>query len=153
MPISDEQAFLVARSSAVDRDGLTLGPVSGVYYDDHTGRPEWVTVQLRETPPHEGPAGDDPPSTVRGAAQSRFVPLASATYSRGRLHLDVSAAQVRSAPPARGDEHLSSAAERQLYRHYGLSPAGDTDVDPASGTSDRTQDEPGGHSLLPPQER
>jgi len=139
MPISEDQAFLVARSTAVDREGVEVGHVTGVYYDDHTGRPEWVTVSV--------------PDAQDGRAGTRFVPLASAAYSRGRLHVDVTLEQVRGAPRAAGGDHLGGAAEIELYRHYGLSPAGDTDVDPTTGTTPRTQDEPGDHSLLPPAER
>ncbi|GAA0291977.1 hypothetical protein [Kineococcus aurantiacus] len=146
MPISEDQAFLVARSVAVDRDGTQVGPVTGIYYDDHTGRPEWVTVALALDPSEAD--GALPP------AGERFVPLASAAYSRGRLHLDVTTGQVRTAPQvADGNDHLDGAAEVDLYRHYGLSPAGDTDVDPATGTTPRTHAEPGDHSLLPPVER
>lgn len=162
MPISEDQAFLVARSTAHDRDGTPIGPVSGIYYDDHTGRPEWVTVTVTGQEPTaveptargaraRVPAGVDGGSGPAGPAT--FVPLASASYSRGRLHVNVSLEQVRHAPPADADDHLSSAAESRLYRHYGLSPAGDTDVDPDTGATPRTRDEPGQHTLLPPAER
>jgi hypothetical protein len=139
MPISEDQAFLVARSTAVDREGAEVGHVTGIYYDDHTGRPEWVTVSV--------------PDVVDGPGAARFVPLASAAYYRGRLHVDVTLDQVRSAPRTAGGDHLGGATEIELYRHYGLSPAGDTDVDPTTRTTPRTQDEPGDHSLLPPLER
>jgi len=181
MPISDDQAFLVARSTAYDRDGTQVGPVSGIYYDDHTGRPEWVTVMVAEpealsrTAPSQvagrGPSArgsatqesatqtttetrtSPARSTSARSTSVRFVPLASASYARGRLHVNVTLEQVRQAPPADADDHLSSAAENRLYRHYGLSPAGDTDVDPDTGGTPRTQDEPGQHTLLPPAER
>lgn len=135
MPITEDQAFLVARASAHDRDGELLGTVSGIFYDDHTGRPEWVTVTIG--------ADADP---------DRFIPLASASYGKGRLTLNVTLDQVRSAPALGDDDHLDGPSETALYRHYGLSPAGDTDVDPRSGSTPRTEDEPGGHTLLPPGE-
>ncbi|NAZ81914.1 hypothetical protein GTR02_08790 [Kineococcus sp. R8] len=84
---------------------------------------------------------------------SRFVPLAGAAYARGRLLLDVTAEQVRRAPHVAPDEHLAASTEVALYGHYGLSPAGDTDVDPRTGTTPRGGDEHRAHSLLPPAER
>lgn len=159
MPISEDQAFLVARATAVDRDGQEVGPVVGLYYDDHTGRPEWVTVrpgaERSETGPHGAARSDGAggPETAPGHDALRFTPLASASYTRGRLHLDVTYDQVLAAPPCGDDERLDAEEETRLYRHYGLSPAGDTDVDPSTGTSPRTAEDPGPHSLVPPAER
>jgi len=157
MPISEDQAFLVARSTAYDRDGTEIGPVIDIYYDNHTGQPEWVTITVTAQTPGGTGAGtgsraDDSRDPVH-LTSARFAPLASASYSRGRLHVDVTVEQVHQAPPAAAAEHLDSATENRLYRHYGLSPAGDTNVDPRTGTTPRTQDEPGQHSLLPPAER
>lgn len=139
--ISEDQAFLVARASAHDRDGQVIGSVSGVFYDDHTGRPEWVTVKVAP--------GTDPRAVGADPRPDRFVPLAGGSYARGRLTLDVTLDQVHGAPGPRGGDHLDRGAETTLYRHYGLSPAGDTDVDPRSGTTPRSEGRPGGHSLLP----
>ena len=69
MPISEDQAFLVARSTAHDRDGTRIGPVSGVYYDDHTGRPEWVTVTV-------GTQDEAPASSAGRSELSRVSPPA-----------------------------------------------------------------------------
>ncbi|MFB9377594.1 hypothetical protein ACFFKU_14015 [Kineococcus gynurae] len=145
MPITDDQAFLVARSAAYDRDGREIGPVSGIYYDDHTGRPEWVTVTCRSSDATDAAAVEDGPD--------RFIPLASASYARGRLHLDVTVQQVHEAPVLTSGDHLDGQAETALYLHYGLSPAGDTAVDPDSGRTPRTEDDLDAHSLLPPTER
>ncbi|GAA2721561.1 hypothetical protein [Cellulomonas aerilata] len=135
MPISEDQAFLVTRSTAYDRDGLRIGAVMGIYSDNHTGRPEWVTVSEEST------------------GSVRFAPLASASYARGRLLLDVTRAQVLAAPVTSHGDDLDGRAETVLYTHYGLSPAGDTDVDPASRTTPRAESDSGEHSLLPPAER
>ncbi len=143
MPISEDQAFLVARSTAYDRDGEEIGPVVGIYSDNHTGRPEWVTVAV----------DPDPTASPAAADAVRFAPLASASYTRGRLVLDVTRRQVVAAPVTADGEELDGASETRLYTHYGLSPAGDTDVDPASGTTPRAEADGGDHSLLPPAER
>jgi len=145
MPISEDQAFLVARSTAYDRDGSRVGAVAGIYSDNHTGRPEWVTVAVEPTdrPPGEGPA----------TGNVRFAPLASASYSRSRLLLDVTLAQMVAAPVIPDGEEIDARAETALYHHYGLSPAGDTDVHPETGTTPRSEGDTGAHSLLPPPER
>lgn len=135
-PITEDQALLVAQAAAVDRDGRTLGRVVDLYWDDHTGRPTWVAVRLVD----ELRPADDAGVTA--------APLASASYARGLLTLDVTADQVVGSPRLEDADHLDAPAEVRLYRHYGLSPAGDTDVDPGTGSTVRE----GGsaHSLLPP---
>jgi hypothetical protein len=143
MPISEDQAFLVARSTAYDRDGCRIGAVVGIYSDNHTGRPDWVTLAV---------APDDDARTGL-VPVVRFAPLASASYARGRLLLDVTLRQVARAPVTPDGEELDGHAETLLYTHYGLSPAGDTDVDPATGATPRTDAGTGDHSLLPPAER
>ncbi|WNB86696.1 hypothetical protein [Cellulomonas sp. ATA003] len=145
MPISEDQAFLVARSAAYDRDSQRIGPVVGIYSDNHTGRPEWVTVAVEADVASSAPA--------QQADDVRFAPLASATYARGRLLLDVTRRQVADAPRVPGGDELDGGAEAVLYAHYGLSPAGDTDVDPVTGTTPRADADGSDHSLLPPAER
>lgn len=144
MPISEDQAFLVARSVAYDRDGSRVGPVVGIYCDNHTGRPEWITIAVQ--------AGESSSLNV-GTDLVRFAPLASASYGRGRLVLDVTRRQVVKAPDIPAGEELDGSAETRLYSHYGLSPAGDTDVDPTTGTTPRAEADGGDHSLLPRAER
>ena len=148
MPITEDQAFLVARATAVDRHGQVVGPVTGIYYDDHTGAPAWVSVQVAGQHT-ESTSGQDHDQT----AAHRFAPLASASYARGRLHLDVTHQQVRDAPTdGDDDEHLDSEHEVGLYRHYGLSPAGDTDVDPDTASTARSRADDTNATLLPPAE-
>jgi hypothetical protein len=161
MPISEDQAFLVARATGYDRDGSRIGPVVGIYSDNHTGRPEWVTLSV-EPATGDAPAADEASTDTPAAGPSgertatgpvRFAPLASASYGRGRLTLDVTLGQVVTAPVTPDGEELDGPAEVRLYAHYGLSPAGDTDVDPATGTTARAQGDAADHSLLPPAER
>lgn len=141
MPVTEDQAFLVARATAVDRDGRVIGPVTGIYYDDHTGIPTWVTVQA---PTRAAEAREDLD------AAPRFVPLASAAYAHGRLHVDVTRGQVVAAPAADGDGHLNATHEVALYRYYGLSPSGDTAVDPQSASTARSQADDRPVSFAPP---
>ncbi|GAA2027765.1 hypothetical protein [Pseudokineococcus marinus] len=156
MPVTEDQAFLVVRAVAVDRHRQVIGPVTGIYYDDHTGAPAWVSVRT-PAPPDHGP--DDPqagePQPVEPAAGEdalRLAPLAGASYSRGHLHLDLTYEQVAAAPPAGDDGHLDAEHEVHLYRHYGLSPAGDTDVDPTTASTARSRADQRPPTLLPPAE-
>ncbi|WP_299037827.1 hypothetical protein [uncultured Pseudokineococcus sp.] len=111
MPITEEVGAGLPGTPAVDADGAPLGPVTGVFDDDHTGRPEWAVVRV--------------------AGLERLAPLADADVRDGRLHLAVTADRLLSAPAAEEVEHVSHADSVALYQHYGTSPAGDTDVTPA----------------------
>jgi len=112
VPVPEEVAVRLPGKAAVDADGARLGPVTGVFDDDHTGRPEWAVVRV--------------------AGLEHLAPLADAEVRDGRLHLAVTADRLASAPAAEDVDHVSHADSVALYHHYGLSPAGDTDVAPPS---------------------
>ena len=114
MPITEEVAAGLPGKAAVDADGAPLGPVTGVFDDDHTGRPEWAVVRV--------------------AGLEHLAPLADADVRGGRLHLAVTTQRLLSAPAAEDVDHLSHDDSVALYRHYGTSPAGDTDVAPHPAT-------------------
>lgn len=100
-------------ATAVASGGEELGPVTAVFDDDHTGRPELALVRL--------PDGE------------RLVPLAGARQDGARMHLAVTAEGVRSSAPAPADDHVDHDAVVRLYRHHGLTPADDTGPGPAPG--------------------
>lgn len=89
-----------------DPEGNRLGRVGNVYIDDETRQPEWITVRsgmlaLRET----------------------FVPLNGAETTEDRIDVQVTRAEVRSAPRVTVERgHLSDADGRELCAHYGLLP-------------------------------
>ena len=85
-----------------DLSGSTVGSVSGVYLDDKTGAPEWVTVR----------------TGLFGTKES-FVPLRDARLTPDGLLVQVSEAVVKDAPSVDADQHLSPAEEEELYRYYG----------------------------------
>lgn len=95
-----------------DPKGDKIGTVEQVWLDDHTGRPEWVTVK-----------------TGLFGTKETFVPLSGARSDGDTLTVVHHKAHVHDAPHVDADQHLDADEERALYRHYGLSGNG------ASGTA------------------
>jgi uncharacterized protein (TIGR02271 family) len=106
----------------VDPSGTKVGQITDVYADDVTGQPEWIAVK-----------------TGLFGSNVSFVPLAGATASGDDLQVAYGKDQVKDAPNASADGHLSPDEESRLYAHYGLdydataTRQGDVDVD----TTDR----------------
>ncbi len=100
--------------TAVDRDGGKIGKISDIYYDDVTGRPEWVEVKA---------------GLFKG---TRLVPLAGARVERAvdddddddadeRLVLAYDEERVKDAPDMdTSDNALDPEQEKELYRYYGF---------------------------------
>ena len=98
-------------ATVFDTDGNKIGRVGRVYMDDSGGQPEWVTVQ----------------TGLFGSKES-FLPLGQARLDGDRLVVPIAKDAVKHAPhidPETG--HLSLEEEEQLYRHYGLSHADESD--------------------------
>lgn len=89
---------------AVDREGDKLGKVEAIFYDDVSGRPEWVQVKA---------------GVFKG---SRLVPLAGARLDEDdkRLVLGCAKDQIDGAPDFAEEGHLDPREEQQLYEHYGF---------------------------------
>jgi uncharacterized protein (TIGR02271 family) len=122
--ITDHDVQRVIGSTAYSTDGKKLGKVGEVYLDDETGRPEWATVQ----------------TGLFGTKQA-FVPLASAEIANGDLRVPFENDRVKNAPHVDVDSgHLSPEEESELYRYYGLTSGGTTDVTTTTGRLDRDDD-------------
>ncbi|PSK92834.1 PRC-barrel domain protein [Murinocardiopsis flavida] len=87
----------------VDRDGVGIGRIGQVYFDDQTDTPTWVTVRI-------GLFG----------TKEAFVPLQGAKLREDSLHVPFDKEQVRRAPSFHSDQHISVAQEDEVYLHYGL---------------------------------
>jgi uncharacterized protein (TIGR02271 family) len=98
-----DQAVAWRGRNAVDADGTKIGTVEEVYLDADTDQPEWLAVK-----------------TGLFGSNVSFVPIAKATDAGGDVRLPYSKGQVKDAPHAEADGHLSQEQEAQLYRHYGL---------------------------------
>jgi uncharacterized protein (TIGR02271 family) len=101
---TQDQLRDIENATAFDRSGEKIGKVGGVYYDDQTDQPKWVTV-------HTGLFG----------LNETFVPVHDADISGDRVTLAYDKAMLKNAPNISGDGHLSPQEEEQLYRYYGLS--------------------------------
>jgi len=88
---------------AVGSEGEKLGKIADIYLDDQTGTPEWLAV-----------------STGLFGSRVSFVPLQGAAADGDALRVPFSKDQVKEAPNAEADGHLSKAEEASLYEHYGL---------------------------------
>ena len=94
---------------AYDVDGDKIGSIKDIYFDDVTGRPEWIEVKA---------------GLFKG---TRLAPLSGARVeadtgdAEDRLRLAVDKDRVKDAPDMdTGDDHLSSEQERELYSYYGF---------------------------------
>ena len=87
----------------LDPSGSKIGSVTGVYLDDTTGLPEWVTV-----------------STGLFGTKESFVPAREAHVAEDGVHVPVTKDLVGGAPRVDPGQHLSPAEEETLYRYYGL---------------------------------
>jgi uncharacterized protein (TIGR02271 family) len=101
---TQDQVRDIENATAYDRSGEKIGKVGGVYYDDQTDQPKWVTV-----------------NTGLFGMNETFVPVHDAEFSGDRVTLAYDKAQVKDAPNVSGDGHLSPQEEEQLYRYYDLS--------------------------------
>src|SRR3954452_12264250 len=105
--ITQEQLDTVVGSTAYDKDGDKVGKIGGLYYDDATNEPSWLTV-------HTGLFG----------TKETFIPVQGAEVTGDRVTLQYDKATVKNAPNVDEDGHLSPQEEEQLYRYYGVQYAG-----------------------------
>jgi uncharacterized protein (TIGR02271 family) len=105
--ITQEQLDTVVGSTAYDKDGDKVGKIGGLYYDDATNEPSWLTV-------HTGLFG----------TKETFIPVQGVEVTGDRVILQYDKATVKDAPNVDEDGHLSPQEEEQLYRYYGVQYAG-----------------------------
>ncbi|MEE4540419.1 hypothetical protein V2S66_00360 [Streptomyces sp. V4-01] len=152
--MSDEQEVqadpeAVRRLAVHDVDGRRVGPVTQVYLDDRSRRPEWVAVRVSRTDPpvaDSGAAATQEGGTVPEGARNGagepvgsaevFVPLRGARRERGDvLRVGQLLEVIGRAPVMNVDQHLGLDQEQELYVHYGLTPR-DGDGSGAPGVGD-----------------
>jgi uncharacterized protein (TIGR02271 family) len=90
--------------TAYDAAGEKIGSVQEVYFDDRTGRADWVTVK-----------------TGLFGSKDTFVPLAGARSDGDALRVAHDKAKVKDAPRVDADQHLDVPQEQELFAYYGLS--------------------------------
>ena len=107
----------------VDDSGDKIGKIDTFYVDEQTEEPEWIAV-----------------ATGLFGTRVSFVPLEGASPSGDSLRVPYSKDQVKDAPHAEPDGHLSPEEEEALYRHYGLAydrEQADTGHDTSGPNTDR----------------
>jgi uncharacterized protein (TIGR02271 family) len=88
---------------AYDPDSEKIGEISDIYYDDVTGRPEWVAIQ-----------------TGLFGTKKTMVPIhGSHPYGEGDLQVTFDKGTVKDAPRIDPDGHLTPEEERELWSYYG----------------------------------
>ena len=88
---------------AYGRDGEKIGSIDNIFYDEETGRPEWLTIK-----------------TGFMGLGSSFAPITGSRRHDDGLKLDVTKDQVKDAPDVGDGNHLPEDDERRLYEHYSI---------------------------------
>ncbi|MFH9575731.1 DUF2382 domain-containing protein [Streptomyces sp. NPDC017454] len=103
--ITREEIANVLDHPVYDGDGNKIGDAKHVFFDDMTGRPEWVSVK-----------------TGMFGSNESFVPIRDASLVQDRLEVPYRKDQVKDAPNVDVDAggHLSETEEHRLYDYYGI---------------------------------
>jgi sporulation protein YlmC with PRC-barrel domain len=89
-----------------DADQQKIGTIDEIYYDETTGRAEWLLVK-----------------TGLFGTKKSFVPALQARASNDRLSVPYSEGRVKDAPRIDKGDTLTDELERQLYAYYDLDDA------------------------------
>ena len=103
--ITQQEISGLLNQQVLGNGGQKIGQAKHVFYDDATGRPEWVTVK-----------------TGMLSGGETFIPVREAVASEGHLKVPYSKDKIKSAPTVDIDAkgHLSAQEESRLYRFYGI---------------------------------
>ncbi|MFV0132424.1 DUF2382 domain-containing protein [Streptomyces sp. HMX87] len=103
--ITREEITQLLDHPVYDGDGNKIGEAKHVFFDDATGRPEWVSVK----------------TGWFGSSES-FVPIRDANLVQDHLEVPYRKDQVKGAPHVDVDSggHLSESEEHRLYDYYGI---------------------------------
>ncbi|MCZ9352793.1 PRC and DUF2382 domain-containing protein [Streptomyces mutabilis] len=103
--ITREEISNVLDHPVYDGDGNKIGDAKHVFFDDMTGRPEWVSVK-----------------TGMFGSNESFIPIRDAAVVQDHLEVPYRKDQVKDAPNVDVDAggHLSESEEHRLYDYYGI---------------------------------
>ncbi|MFF3482642.1 PRC and DUF2382 domain-containing protein [Streptomyces sp. NPDC002701] len=103
--ITQEQIPAVLEHPVYDAEGSKIGDANHVFFDDATGRPEWVSIK----------------TGFFGTSES-FVPIRDAVMVEDHLEVPYPKGKVKDAPNVDVDSggHLSESEEVRLYEYYGM---------------------------------
>ena len=106
----------------LDSGGDKIGTLDDIYYDDATGKPQWLLVKTR----------------LFGTKRT-LVPASEVGVMEAGLAVPFTEHAVKEAPKVHPEESLTEEQERQLYSHYGLDYVASIEevrLDPAAGISE-----------------
>ncbi|MFG2679951.1 DUF2382 domain-containing protein [Streptomyces sp. NPDC048392] len=103
--ITREEIANVLDQPVYDGDGNKIGDAKHVFFDDMTGRPEWVSVK-----------------TGMFGSNESFVPIRDAALVQDHLEVPYRKDHIKGAPNVDVDAggHLSETEEHRLYDYYGI---------------------------------
>ncbi|WP_413759469.1 DUF2382 domain-containing protein [Streptomyces sp. MMBL 11-3] len=103
--ITQDQIPAVLEHPVYDAEGSKIGNANHVFFDDATGRPEWVSIK-----------------TGFFGTNESFVPIREAIMVEDHLEVPYPKGKVKDAPNVDVDSggHLSEAEEVRLYEYYGI---------------------------------
>ncbi|GGQ13284.1 DUF2382 domain-containing protein [Streptomyces mutabilis] len=103
--ITREEIAHVLDHPVYDGDGNKIGDAKHVFFDDITGRPEWVSVK-----------------TGMFGSNESFIPIRDAAVVQDHLEVPYRKDQIKDAPNVDVDAggHLSESEEHRLYDYYGI---------------------------------
>jgi hypothetical protein len=93
----------LVRTNAYDVNGDKIGRIDAVYYDEQTGRPEWLAIR-----------------TGFFGTKTSFAPVTGATARDGKPYLPYTKDHIKDAPNVDLDGYLTPEEERELFAHYGF---------------------------------
>ena len=125
--INQDQLREVIGGTAYGSDGEKIGKVGQVFLDDHTGEPEFASV-----------------NTGMFGTNESFVPLSQASLQGSDLTVPFTKDKVKDAPNVSPDAgHLDEDEVQRLYAHYGMANGYETDVAGTPGVAPEGHDTSG----------
>lgn len=129
--LNENEAGQIMGTTAYGSDGDKIGKIGQVYLDDHSGEPQFLTVN----------------TGLFGTSES-FVPAQGATFDGDRVTLGFSKEAIKGAPSIDVDNgHLDVADEERLFQYYDMSYSGSNGTDTGNGRADVSDS---GHMTTPP---
>jgi uncharacterized protein (TIGR02271 family) len=110
-------AEALTNATVYGRNGEKIGKVAGVYENEQTGEPTFVSV-----------------STGLFGTKETLVPVGDAWGDNGDLNVPYTKDFIKDAPNIDPDEHLSEEEQDRLYAYYGVGGVGSTTGTDTTGT-------------------
>ena len=118
----------------LDANGHKIGTIQDLYYDEGTGKPEWLLVE----------------TGLFGTKRS-FVPASHVLPENDKLSVSYTEERVKGAPKLDLGEELSEAQEQELYSYYGLDYSQSSDAVPMAPGTIPAEDHTGHRARRPSQ--